>query len=50
MLRFYEQARDLSIALLKKWLVQYKFKDWLTHRTNNPGATVTSAEKECRGH
>jgi hypothetical protein len=30
MLRFYEQARDLSVALLKRWLVQYKFKDWLT--------------------
>jgi hypothetical protein len=48
MLRFYEQARDLSIALLKKWLVQYKFKDWLTHRTNNPGTPVTVAEKETR--
>jgi hypothetical protein len=48
MLRFYEQARDLSIALLKKWLVQYKFKDWLTHRTNNPGSPVTPAEKEAR--
>jgi hypothetical protein len=48
MLRFYEQARDLSIALLKKWLVQYKFKDWLTHRTNNPGTPVTAAEKEVR--
>lgn len=48
MLRFYEQARDLSIALLEKWLVQYKFKDWLTHRTNNPGALVTPAEKQAR--
>lgn len=48
MLRFYEQAKDLSIALLKKWLVQYKFKDWLTHRTNNPGAPVTRDEKEAR--
>lgn len=48
MLRFYEQARDLSIALLKKWLVQYKFKDWLTHRTNNPGSPVSLAEKEAR--
>lgn len=48
MLRSYEQARDLSIALLKKWLVQYKFKDWVTHRTHNPGAPVTAAEKETR--
>src|SRR5579863_7668178 len=24
----YEQARELSIALLKEWLVRYKFKNW----------------------
>ncbi len=24
----YEQARDLSIALLEEWLVKYKFKNW----------------------
>ncbi|MFZ1883220.1 MAG: hypothetical protein WAU53_06360 [Rhodoplanes sp.] len=48
MLRFYEQARDLSIALLEKWLVQYKFKDWSVHRTTNPGAPVTPAEKQAR--
>lgn len=24
----YEQARELSIALLKQWLVNYKFKNW----------------------
>ncbi len=30
----YEQARDLSISLLKKWLVEYKFKDWVVHRTD----------------
>jgi hypothetical protein len=48
MLRFYEQAKELSIALLQKWLVQYKFKDWSEHRTNNPGSTVTDAEKEER--
>lgn len=50
MLRFYEQARDLSIALLEKWLVQYKFKDWLTHRTNNPGTAVTTLEKQARAN
>ena len=48
MLRFYEQARDLSVALLEKWLVQYKFKDWRTHRTHNPGALVTDDEKKAR--
>jgi hypothetical protein len=26
----YEQARDLSIDLLKEWLVKWKFKDWTT--------------------
>ena len=41
----FEQARDLSIDLLKKWLVQYKFKDWDTHRTTNPGTPVTPEEK-----
>ncbi len=50
MLRFYEQARDLSIALLERWLVQYKFKDWLTHRTNNRGAPVTPEEKQARAN
>ncbi len=48
MLRFYEQARDLSVALLEKWLVQYKFKDWVVHRTNNSGSPVTADEKQAR--
>ena len=48
MLSRYEQARELSISLLKMWLVKYKFKDWLSHRTNNPGSTVTDAEKQSR--
>jgi len=48
MLRFYEQARDLSITLLKRWLTQYKFKDWTHHRTNNKGAAVTDEDKEKR--
>lgn len=47
-LRVYEQARDLSIALLEKWLVLYKFKDWTTHRTTNPGSLVTHKEKQAR--
>lgn len=48
MLRFYEQARDLSKALLKKWLVKYKFADWTEHRTNNPGSPVTPEDKTSR--
>lgn len=49
-LRSYEQAKDLTITLLKKWLVEYKFKDWNTHKTNplKKGKPVTKKEKEKR--
>ena len=47
-LALYEQAKDLSIDLLKRWLVQYKFKNWDVHRTHNKGTTVTNEEKEAR--
>jgi len=49
-LRRYEQARDLSVDLLKKWLVEYKFKDWTTHRSPGPkqNKPVTQEEKEER--
>lgn len=29
----YEQARELSITLLKEWLVEYKFKNWTETET-----------------
>jgi hypothetical protein len=45
MLRFYEQARDLSIELIEKWLVKYKFRNWTKHRTTNPGTEVTHEQK-----
>jgi len=45
MLRFYEQAKDLSVNLLKSWLTKYKFKDWSTHRTHNKGKPVRDEEK-----
>ena len=39
----YKQAVELSVDLLKKWLVKYKFKDWDFHsKTNKP---VTEADK-----
>lgn len=43
-----EQARELTITLLKKWLVEWKFKDWTTHETNPDkiGQAVTKQEKE----
>jgi len=49
-LRGYEQARDLTTDMLKKWLVKYKFKNWTTHRTNPAllGQEVTLAEKQKR--
>lgn len=45
-LRFYEQAKELTIDLLIKWLVHYKFKNWVTH--NSTGNPVTQQEKEKR--
>ena len=32
-LYMYEQARELSISLLKEWLVKYKFKNWKITKT-----------------
>ena len=45
-LRRYEQARELTIDLLKKWLVQYKYKNWSIH--NSTGKPVTKKDKEKR--
>lgn len=49
-LRAHEQAKDLSIELMKDWLVTYKFKTWTKHRTDRlkKGKPVTNAEKEER--
>ena len=49
-LKGYEQARDLTIDLLKKWLVKYKFKNWATHGTTPAllGQPVTPTQKETR--
>ena len=50
MLSRYEQAKNLTITLLKKWLVQYKFKDWGTHSTTQAllGQPVTEEQKQKR--
>lgn len=45
-LRSYEQAKELAVDMLKKWLTKYKFKDWVTHSNNEK--PVTEAEKEAR--
>ncbi len=40
----YEQARELSISLLKEWLVRYKFKNWT--KTESRGKKVTLKMRE----
>ncbi len=49
-LKGYEQAKNLTIALLEKWLVKYKFKNWDKHRTNPDliGEEVTEEQKIAR--
>jgi hypothetical protein len=49
-LRSYEQAKELTTELLKKWLVQYKFKNWDVHSTTPAlkGKAVTKAQKEAK--
>lgn len=51
-LKFIEQAKNLTITLLKDWLVKYKFKDWSTHEwkfnPNKKWQPVTEQEKEER--
>jgi hypothetical protein len=49
-LRGYEQARDLTIDLLKIWLVKYKFKNWIKHETTPGliGQPVTEDQKKKR--
>lgn len=42
----WEQSRELSISLLKEWLVKYKFKNW--KKTKSRGITVTLDMKEKR--
>lgn len=46
----YEQQRDLTVTLLKKWLVEYKFRTWDVHGTNphKLGQPVTDDEKRER--
>jgi hypothetical protein len=41
-LRAFEQAKELTIDLLKNWLVEYKFKTWIRHKDGN---SVTHEEK-----
>ena len=42
----YEQERELSVSLLKDWLVKYKFKNWKITRTRRK--QVTQALRKAR--
>ena len=42
----YEQARELSISLLKEWLVRYKFRNW--RRTETKGTPVNDQMRKRR--
>lgn len=35
-----EQAKELTITLLKKWLVEYKFQDWTQTETSKKSVTL----------
>lgn len=41
-----EQAKELTVTLLKKWLVEYKFQDWVIKGTTKEA--VTQKMKEVR--
>lgn len=46
----YEQARELTNTLLKKWLAQFKFRNWTEHRSDpkKKGQPVKDDEKKKR--
>jgi hypothetical protein len=50
MLSRYEQAKNLTVTLLKNWLVEFKFSAWTHHRTTpaKKGQGVTQQEKQER--
>lgn len=45
LLKQYEQARDLTVDLLKNWLVKYKFKDWEKTLSQKESAAEGIAKK-----
>ena len=51
-LKFIEQAKELTVTLLKEWLFKYKFKDWETHEwkfnKEKKWKKVTNSEKKER--
>lgn len=45
-LHLFEEARELSVDLLKNWLAKYKFKDWQVTETRQK--KVTDAMRKAR--
>ena len=44
----YRQARDLSVALLEEWLVEYEFKNWKETRTRKVKVTKKLRKSRAR--
>lgn len=44
----FEQARELSVELLEKWLSQYKFKDWKTTETHKTKVTENMKQERAK--
>ena len=44
----FEQARELSVELLIKWLSRYKFKDWRRTESRDEAVTVDMKEKRAK--
>lgn len=44
----YEQARELSIALLEEWLAKYKFKNWTITKTHRISVTTAMRKKRAK--
>jgi Serine dehydrogenase proteinase len=43
-----QNALSFAKELVTRWLREYKFKNWTTHRTHSPGTSVTPEQKEVR--
>jgi hypothetical protein len=44
-LKAYEQAKELTITLLKKWLVKYKFRNWDTYSSSKKVVSLEDKER-----
>lgn len=47
-LRAYEQAKELTIDLLERWLVKYKFKNWTKTETKKKTVTLSMKKKRAQ--